>query len=450
MTGVARAAATVAAVGIALVSLGLVALGSSSASGGERSDDVAYALAVGRDGKLVVAGVSGSSTTGSEGDWALARYTARGRPDPGFGIKGRVLTHFRQGGYAQAVAVQADGKPVLAGFVGGPGEAFVFALARYTHRGKLDRGFGRNGLVLTNFGGGNSSFATALAIQPDGKTVAVGTSLAGYHSFVLARYTLRGRLDPSFGRDGRVLTNFGARSAADASAVALQPDGKIVAAGTVLTGGQSDFALARYNADGTLDRSFGSAGRVVTEVGEVDHAYGVVVQPDGKVVIAGSAAAGTDPESGRGDLTLLRYTADGKLDASFGTAGQLRADAGVPEAVAIQPDRKLVTAGVRPGPNHREDSRVFALARCTENGSLDPSFGRGGKVLTDFHAGARAIAVVVGASGKIVAAGTVRAEDFALARYTSSGRLDGSFGRGGKVVTDFELLRRTHRVGKGG
>jgi uncharacterized delta-60 repeat protein len=228
-----------------------------------------------------------------------------------------VLTHFRQGGYAQAVAIQADGKPVLAGFLFGPGEAFVFALARYTHRGKLDRGFGRNGLVLTNFGGGNSSFATALAIQPDGKTVAVGTSLAGYHAFVLARYTVRGRLDPSFGRAGRVLTNLGARSSADASAVALQPDGKIVVAGTDLTGGQSDFALARYNAGGTLDRSFGSGGRVVTKVGDEDHAFGVVVQPDGKVVIAGSAAAGMDAEFGRGDLTLVRYTADGKLDASF-------------------------------------------------------------------------------------------------------------------------------------
>jgi uncharacterized delta-60 repeat protein len=130
------------------------------------------------------------------------------------------------------------------------------------------------------------------------------------------------------------------------------------------------------------------------------------------LAVAGSAAAGMDAEFGRGDLTLLRYTADGKLDASFGTGGQLRADAGVPEAVAIQPDHKLVTAGVRPGPNHREDPRVFALARCTENGSLDPSFGRGGKVLTDFHAGARAVAVVAAANGKIVAAGTVRAEDF--------------------------------------
>src|SRR6266566_1363567 len=156
----ARAVATVAVVGIALVSVGVGALSSSGATGGERSDDIAYALAAGRGGKLVVAGVSGSSTTGSEYDWALARYTARGRLDPHFGTKGRVLTHFRQGGYAQAVAIQADGKPVLAGFLFGSGERFIFALARYTHRGKLDRGFGRNGLVLTNFGGGDS-FATA-------------------------------------------------------------------------------------------------------------------------------------------------------------------------------------------------------------------------------------------------------------------------------------------------
>lgn|SRR5436190_3988248 len=445
-----RPAATLAAVGIALVSLGVGALGSSGASGGERSDDIASALAAGRDGKLVVAGVSGSSTTGSEYDWALARYTTRGRLDPGFGVKGRVLTHFREGGYARAVAIQADGKPVLAGFLFGPGEGWVFALARYNQRGRLDRGFGRRGLVLTHFGSrSNSSFASALTIQPDSKVVAVGTSGIRHLSFVLARYTARGRLDPSFGRGGKVLTTFGAGGNADASAVALQPDGKIVVTGTDLMGGKSDFALARYNADGTLDQSFGNGGRVVTKVGDEDHAFGIVVQPDGKVVIAGSAAAGTDAESGRGDLTLVRYTVDGKLDGSFGTAGKLRADAGVPEALAIQPDRKLVTAGVRAVPNHREDPREFALARCSENGSLDPSFGRGGKLLTDFHAGARAVGVVVGANGKIVAAGTVRAEDFALARYTSSGRLDGSFGRGGKVVTDFELLRRARRIGSG-
>ena len=447
----ARVAATVAVVAIALVSVGVGALDSSGASGGERSDDIAYALAAGRGGTLVVAGVSGSSTTGSEGDWALARYTARGRLDPRFGTKGRVLTHFRKGGYAQAVAVQANGKPVLAGFVEVALDFPVFALARYTHRGKLDRGFGRNGLVLTHLG--DSSAATALAIQPDGKLVAVGTGFGSIHYFTLARYTVKGQLDPSFGHGGKVVTSFGAHGDpnaspvdADASAVAIQTDGKVVVAGTV----GFTFGLARYTADGTLDRSFGSGGRVVTKVGDVDSAYGVVVQPDGKVVIAGSDAAGTDPESGRGDLTLLRYTADGKLDPGFGTGGELRADAGVPGGIAIQPDRKLITAGVRAVSNHREDPREFALARCTENGSLDPSFGRGGKLLTDFHAGAKAVAVVVGANGKIVAAGTVRAEDFALARYTSGGRLDGSFGRGGKVVTDFELLRRTRLVGKGG
>src|SRR5439155_24541483 len=119
-------------------------------------------------------------------------------------------------------------------------------------------------------------------------------------------------------------------------------------------------------------------------------------------------AAGDDAIDGKGDLILVRYSAAGKLDPSFGTGGELRAEAGVPGALAIQPDRKLVTGGVRIGPTHRDDPRDFALARYRESGSLDTSFGRGGTLLTDFRTGARAVALVVDAKARIVAAGTVR------------------------------------------
>jgi uncharacterized delta-60 repeat protein len=411
-----------------------VALGSSSARGREgtaRSTDGAYALAAGRDGKLVAAGFSRRGN--HEPRFALARYTAGGTLDRRFGTGGKVLTGF--GGaqsYARAtsLAIRPAGKIVVAGSaVLPPRITSLFALARYTVSGKLDRAFGRNGRVLTSFGSRARSSAQALAISADGKVVAVGYCDCRRFRFALARYTPRGRLDRTFGRGGKVVTDFGARSSAEAAAVAIQPDGKIVVAGDA-TRTRTDFALARYYADGTLDRSFGTGGRVVSKVGDgFSYAAAIVVQPDGKLVVAGRAYVKPD-----GVFALVRYSADGKLDPSFGHGGIVVTN-GNAWALAIQRDRKLVAAGNK-GPR-------FALARFLEDGSLDETFGRDGKLLTDFHALAEANAVVVRADGKIIAAGIVGASpwrDFALARYTSSGRLDGNFGSGGKVLTDFGSL----------
>ena len=426
------AAATVAMVGVAVASLGTVALGSSSASAREGRSrttvDLGEALAAGRNGKLVVAGLSSCSGR----SFALARYTAAGTLDRSFGKGGKVLTGFgaRSFAAARSLAIRPDGKIVVAGY------AYVrsridsgFAIARYTAAGKLDRTFGRNGKVVTYFFGSRSehSSALAVAIQADGKVVAVGYGSSPVDSrtrFALARYTLRGSLDPSFGRGGKVLTDFGARNSASANAVAIQPDGKIVVAGDR---SELNLALARYKADGTLDRSFGRGGRVVTKVGG-NYASALVVQPDGKLVAAGAA--------GHTVVALVRYSADGTLDPSFGDGGAVVTTAARGSGLAIQRDRKLVTVGTGSG---RSGRGVFVLARFLEDGSFDSSFGRGGKLLTAFPFPRKAVAnaVVVRADDKIVVAGTVGGHDFALARYTSGGRLDGSFGSGGKVLTDF-------------
>jgi uncharacterized delta-60 repeat protein len=434
----AGAGATVAAVGVAFAYPYAVAVGSSRASGREgrsSSVDIAYALAVGRDGKPVVAGLSGKP---GGGRMALARYTTRGRLDRSFGVGGKALTSFgsRNKAEARAVALQADGKVVLAGGVSGD-----FALARYTARGRLDPSFGQNGKVLTHFGSRrNFSAATALAIQPDGKLVAVGSwfrnPINGPVRFALARYTSRGRLDPSFGQGGKVLTSFGPRSEAYPAGLLIQRDSKLVVAGEYFDPGHEYFAvaLARYKADGSLDPSFGSGGRVVTKVAEYGGgASAVVLQADGKIVV--NAAGGER-------RVLVRYTVNGKLDRSFGVGGKALASK-TASALALQPDGKFVDAGWVLG-----RSREFALHRYTPNGALDSSFGRGGKVFTYFGAFARANAVAVQANGKIVAAGTRSSKDFAVARYTSSGRLDGSFGSGGKVTTDFGSVWRTHRLGR--
>jgi uncharacterized delta-60 repeat protein len=435
--------------GVAFARPDAVASGSDTARGVGRAShtvDIASALAVVRGGKLIVAGLSRKGSV----RMALARYTASGRLDRSFGAGGKVLGNFGtpNDSWAHSIAVQPDGKVVVAGAMRPRNGPTRFALARYTTRGRLDPSFGRKGEVLTRLGSGrNVSQAQAVALQSDGKLVAVGlwskSPIGGPTRFALARYTAQGRLDPSFGGGGKVLTDFGVHSDSQATAIAVQPDGKIVVAGDDLTDTRGDrgvfaLALVRYKTDGKLDPSFGSGGRVVTKIGGSSGASALVVQPDGKLVVAGS---------GGGDPALIRYAADGKLDPSFGKLGELLGVAGFPlAALALQRDGKFVTAGTGTlARSPREDSRVFALARCTKDGSLDSSFGRGGKLLTDFHTGAGAQAVAGQSDGKIAAAGTVGSKDFAVARYTSSGRLDTQFGVGGRVRTDFGSLWPTTR-----
>jgi uncharacterized delta-60 repeat protein len=434
LTGAAPAVATLAA---AFASPAAIAR-SSAVGTHPRSVDLGSALAIGRDGKPVVAGVSRG---GSRFAGALARYTANGRLDPAFGAGGRVLTNFGSpSSELSAVAVQADGKIVVAGGSYDPRTGVSrFGLARYTVRGHLDTTFGRGGRLRTRFGTGrNISTATALAIQRDGKLVAAGlwsgTPLGGPVRFALARYTARGKLDPSFGQGGKVVTSFGAYSDASAAALVIQPDGKLVVAGSDLTDTRGErgyfaVALARYKTGGALDPSFGPGGRVVSKVDNYGgNANAAVIQADGRIVLAGSA--------GSVGPVLLRYTADGKLDPSFGVRGIAAVSQGLRE-LALQQDGKFVVAGSVDGASGRRDPRQLAVSRYASNGGLDPSFGRGGKAVTDLGAGAIANAIVAQTNGKIVAAGTRNSSDFVLVRYLASGKLDAGFGRGGRVLTDF-------------
>jgi uncharacterized delta-60 repeat protein len=395
------------------------------------SIDIARSLAFARDGKLVVAGLS---RKGGRYAWALARYGVGGRLDPSFGRGGRVLAEFGTGVVANAVATQPDGKILVAGDAALAGHDHAeFVLARYTNHGRLDPSFGTGGAVFDP-----GSAANAVATQPDGKIIVAGSSAGG---LALARYTDRGRLDPSFGTGGKVVTALGSSRDVWARAIALQPDGKIVAAGGIDVGGHGDFAIARFTADGKLDPSFGQDGWAMTAISWWGDAYDVVVQAEGKLVVAGM---------GGDQYALARYTADGKLDPSFGSGGSVLTtlEAGS-HALAIQHDGKIVAAGsIRPDSNS-EPSFNFAFARYTSSGSLDPSFGRGGTVLTKFHSGvanlrsgAAADAVAVEPDGKLVAVGSF-VGDFALARSTSRGSLDPNFGRGGMLATAFGPLWRT-------
>jgi uncharacterized delta-60 repeat protein len=357
-----------------------------------------------------------------------------GSLDPSFGGDGKVTTAFGGSAGANAVVVQ-DGKVVAAGF-GTVGSRVDFALARYNRDGTLDRTFGSGGRVTTAFG--NGAQATALLVQADGKLVAAGIAFtdAG-EQFALARYRRDGTLDPTFGVGGRVTTAF-AGGDAGAHALVKQADGKLVAAGFLNTGTTVDFALARYRPNGDLDPSFGTAGRVVTDLGAVDEARALVVQ-DGRLVAAGFTFTG---EFESGNFALARYRPNGTLDPTFGTGGRVITDfAGSfdeAQALVVQGGR-LVAAGsafTGTGPD-------FALARYRQNGTLDPTFGTGGKVTTDISGDVLGNADVANAlvvqDGKLVAAGFAfpGTFDFALARYRPNGALDPTFGTGGKVTTDF-------------
>jgi uncharacterized delta-60 repeat protein len=366
----------------------------------------ARSVAIQPDGKIVVAGAVGS-------DFGLARYETDGSLDATFDGDGRVVTDLSGGlDAARGVAVQADGKIVAVGVVDQLGPDPTFGLVRYNDDGSLDPEFDDDGKVTTNFSGGEDT-AAAVAIGSDGKIVVAGSKHGV--AFAVARYTDLGSLDPTFGGDGRVTTTF--HSLGIARGVAIQPNGKIVAVGTSASSG--GFALARYRDDGSLDPRFGGDGKVLTYLadGYGGEAHSVALQSDGKVVIAG---AGENDIFG--PFAVARYTSRGRLDPTFSGDGIVTTDMGSEEqaadGVAIQGNGKIVAAGYADVPHEAGSSRGgFALARYRPGGALDASFGGDGKVRTRFRAGvALGICVALQGDGRIVAAGWV-AGRFAVARY---------------------------------
>lgn len=358
--------------------------------------------------------------------FASSALAAGGGLDTSFGVGGRVTTNFAADASASAVAIQADGKIVAAG-----GAGVDFALARYNTDGTLDTTFSTNGKVTTAFTDG--SFANAVAIQSDGKIIAAG----GAQGFALARYDTDGALDPTFGTGGLVTTSVtsGTNQAND---VAIQADGKIVAAGFATPGGpwRRHFAVARYLSDGTLDTSFGDGGTVVTAFGVSGVANAVVLLPNQKIVLAGTNGGG---------FALARYLSDGTLDASFGNGGKVATTlpggaGGSAYAVTLQPDGKIVAGG-------SYDFYWFAVARYTLHGGLDRTFGGDGFAITDVGQGGEqwVSGLVIRASGKVVAVGGEGPHEggeasprFVLTRYRANGVLDPTFGGGdGKVITKF-------------
>lgn len=375
---------------------------------------------------------------------------ADGDLDPTFGNGGFVTTDFnRSTDLAFAVARQADGKLVLAGtsYTNNDFSGEDFALLRYNVDGSLDPTFGVNGKVRTDFPG-LAAQISSIVIQPDGKILVAGGAFPLFTflgDFELARYNPNGSLDATFGSGGIVTTSFPGQGGY-AFALALQPDGKIIAAGTDFLAfsnddsSNTDFGLVRYNPDGSADLTFGSDGQITTDFdGFNDDAFAILIQPDGKIVAVGSAK---NPRNFY-DFAAARYLANGSIDPTFGNAGEVRTDFGArsfdrARSAALQPDGKIVTAGFAISQNGGVQN--FAVARYRADGTLDSSFDGDGTTEIDFGSCCQsAYSVLLQPDGRIITVGYPSSEssdgDFLLARLTANGALDATFGIGGKVRT---------------
>jgi uncharacterized delta-60 repeat protein len=380
---------------------------------GDPQNDEASDVSVQPDGKVVVAGYAqGSGQTGGYDEFALARYNADGSLDTLFDSDGKVTTDVIAGTSDRiaAMELQPDGKIVVGGrsSTERTGEQHL-TVARYDASGSLDASFDGDGMASVNFGCCSAEL-NALAIQPDGKIVTAGRMNEG---FLLTRYNTDGTLDTSFDRGGKAVTLFGDPAVtyedtamAGAYSVAIQTDGKIVAAGSARNGMHEDFALARYNPDGSLDTSFDEDGKLVAYMTSADdYAQGLSIQPDGRLVAGG--------RSGLNGTGLARFNPDGSFDSSFGTGGKVTTGTGgYSTDIVLQPNGKFLIAGLVYGPD------TSFLARYNPDGSPDTSLKTSEASSVGYSP-----SLALQSDGKPIVAGFIENEnngyykDFALTRY---------------------------------
>jgi uncharacterized delta-60 repeat protein len=443
--------------------------------------DYARAVAIQPDGKILVAGDDGDNVR-------VARYLPNGVLDSSFDGDGKRSIGSLNGDI-QGMAFQPDGKIVLVGSHESPDNDYKFVFYRLNPDSSLDSTFNVDGSSVIDFDGVDHGFdvalqadgrilaygssdshpalvrlwpdgsldaggqqtlgfddpffgpnsqesAASLAIQADGRIVLAGeiADEGGNDSnFALARFLADGLPDTSFGMQGRVSFGFGAKETA--RAVAIQPDGKIVAAGTSGIDSAPNFMLARFNPDGSPDSTFGFLGHSVVDFGGgEDYGLAVSLSPDDKIVMAGYTHTGLNRDT---TISVVRFNSNGSLDNTFDQDGKVSYQIVVGKinsanAVVVQSDRKIIVAG--------KANDDFALMRLNEDGSLDTSFGASGKVVTDIGGLDSIMGLVLGNDGALIAAGSHddgADSNFALARYTASGLLDTGFGAGGLAVVDF-------------
>ncbi|MFZ4526110.1 MAG: Ig-like domain-containing protein [Chlorobium sp.] len=392
-------------------------------------NDYGHSVVVQTDGKILMAG-------NCNNDFGVVRYNTDGTLDTTFDYDGKVATGFNlSNDDARDMVVQSDGKIVVVGATGSD-----VALMRYKSNGALDTTFDGDGKVNTSVNSG-VEVGHRVALQSNGKIVVAGysTNSSGYVDALLIRYNKDGSLDSTFDGDGIVTTALSIQNDAFGGVV-LQADGKILAAGYSFNSSNNDVALVRYNSDGSLDTSFGAGGIVTTAIGSDDVGQVVTVQADGKILVAGYCD---------NNFALLRYNADGMLDPSFGSSGKVATDISYNDhgnSVIVQPDGKILVAGNSWNwAGKREIGRDwynapiyatgswdygFTLVRYNSNGSLDTTFDNDGKIYDDlwYQESDGATSVTLQNDGKILVGGYAENDHFfALIRYNTNGSRDTTF-----------------------
>lgn len=371
------------------------------------------------------------------GAGAVAGAGGSGDVDHSFGSSGVVVTRYGEHGYLSGLVVQGDGKIVAGGGAGPPDR---FTVVRYLADGTLDPNFGHEGIASTAVGGWSG--AGQVALQPDGKIVVAGVS---DNKFAVVRYGIDGSLDSTFGEGGAVTTSIG--DTASAGAVALQPDGDIVVGGSASFhgAGADDFALARYTPNGTLDATFGNQGVVTTrfpgQFGSDSHLAAILINPNGKIVGVGETTKECSGCLSR--VALARYDMQGSLDASFGDGGIVATGAKnqsfAAQTAVLNNGGDILVGGWR----FFDGAYHLLVGSYKPTGGLDHSYGTAGFAQRPANL-IQGLALVLQADGRVVVVGEgLNRQElplYALARLTADGRLDPSFGRVGVVKTSIRGL----------
>lgn len=334
-------------------------------------DNEAFDVVLQPDGALVIAGDSNvyyrTGRTTNNIDATVARVLPDGSPDPSFGVNGFAHVSVdplnRRNDTGRAVALQPDGKIVIAGFGSRPGAVTgfhdEFLVARLTAEGQPDASFNAgvagntSGVITTSFMPDLDDNAYDVAVQPDGKIVVVGHADVGpvngsaVTDLAIARYLPDGTLDPSFGTGGKVLHDHGTRGQEFGWALELQPDGKILVGGYTQVGAQTDVSITRFNADGSVDRAFGGDGVASESIGAGSDAFThILLQPDGSIL--GTGYAKETPDGGY-DMVVARFHPDGSHDTTFGPDDYQLFSFGtgndIGRGAALRPDGRLMVAG---------------------------------------------------------------------------------------------------------
>jgi uncharacterized delta-60 repeat protein len=325
--------------------------------------DLTRGMAVQPDERIVMVGVSRPDYNAAYG---LVRWNSDGSLDTSFDSDGKVSASINFAyDFAASVVLQPDGRILASGT-----SLDDFSVLRLNPNGSLDTSYGIDGKMTVNWIG-SSEQAFASTLQSDGRLLIAGVSRIGNNSdFSVVRLNTDGTLDTSFDRDGKLSISMGSDNDI-ARSIVLQSDGRIILAGSCTNGGKNSFALVRLNTDGSLDTSFGNGGKLIVPVGSGDsEAYGVNVQPDGKIVVVGRSSV-----SGNWDASILRLNTDGTLDTNFADAGKRILPLGtgndLASSVSVQPDGRIVIAGNAGGDN---STSRYCVIRLNSEGSLDTTF----------------------------------------------------------------------------